>query len=137
MVDHCSAADYDEALYTQYFAQKAHPSAPDTLLKAATDAGVDQAKAEAFIGDEYEALPETKLLLREQASNGIDSVPYIVLEGKRRDLTLVSYALAEYWHNHFFWYRDKNNADMKDIKIGAKEVEGYLKELEQIVKESQ
>jgi predicted DsbA family dithiol-disulfide isomerase len=49
-----------------------------------------------------------KSLIREQASNGVDSVPYIVMERKRRDVTLV----------------------------GAKEVEEYVKALEQIVKES-
>ena len=96
------------SLYIQYFEQEAHPSAPGTLLKAASDAGIDRSKAEAFIGDEYEALTETKMLIREQANNGIDAVPYIVLEGKRRDLTLE----------------------------GAKEVEDYLKEFDKIVKES-
>lgn len=96
------------SLYTQYFTQQAHPSAPTTLLKAALAAGVDRSKAEAFIGDEYEALPETKMLIREQAGNGIDAVPYVVLEGKRRDFTLE----------------------------GAKEVEEYLKEFEKVVKES-
>lgn len=41
------------------------------------DAGIDRSEAEAFIGDEYEGLPETKTLIREQAGNGIDAVPYI------------------------------------------------------------
>ena len=72
------------------------------------DAGVERSNAEAFIGDEYEDLPETKMLIREQASNGVDSVPYVVLEGKRRDFTLV----------------------------GAKEVDEYLKEFERLAKES-
>ena len=97
-----------KSLYRQYFEEEAHPSTPETLLKAALEAGVDRSKAEALIGDEYDALPETKLLIREQASNGIDAVPYIVLEGKRRDLTLE----------------------------GAKDVEEYLKEFERIAKES-
>ena len=48
------------------------------------------------------------MLIREQAGNGVDSVPYVVLEGKRRDLTLV----------------------------GAKEVEEYVKEFEKLAKES-
>lgn len=48
------------------------------------------------------------MLIREQEGNGVDSVPYIVLEGKRRDVTL----------------------------IGAKEVEEYEKALQTIVKES-
>ena len=47
-------------------------------------------------------------MVREQASNGIDTVPNIMIEGKRRDITLV----------------------------GAKEVEEYTKALKQIVKES-
>lgn len=51
---------------------------------------------------------DVKMLIREQASNGVDSVPYVVLEGKRRDLTL----------------------------IGAKEVEEYEKALQTIARES-
>ncbi|KAL8906100.1 MAG: hypothetical protein Q9207_002232 [Kuettlingeria erythrocarpa] len=62
------------SLYTQYFTQRAHPSAPETLVKAATAAGVDKAKAEAFVSGESEGMQETKMLLREQANNGIDSV---------------------------------------------------------------
>lgn len=96
------------SLFAQYFETEASPSSHDTLLKAAKDAGIDEAKAEAFVGDEYEFLAETKMLIREQASNGIDTVPYIVLEGKRRDFTIE----------------------------GAKEVEEYLKEFEKVVKES-
>ena len=72
------------------------------------DAGVNRSKAKAFIGDKYEGLPETKMLIREQAGNGVDSVPFVVLEGKRRDFTLV----------------------------GAKEVDEYLKEFEKLAKES-
>lgn len=48
------------------------------------------------------------MLIREQAINGIDSVPYIVFEGKRRDFTL----------------------------DGAKEVDEYLKTMEALVKET-
>jgi len=48
------------------------------------------------------------MLIREQAGNGIDAVPYIVIEGKRRDFTLQ----------------------------GAKEVSEYVKTLEQVIKES-
>ena len=49
-----------------------------------------------------------KMLMREQASNGIDSVPYVVFEGKKRDFTLE----------------------------GAKEVEEYVKVMQQVAKES-
>ena len=97
-----------DSLYVQYFEQEADVTSPETLLKAAVDAGIDRSKAEAVVGDEYESLPETRLLLREQVSNAVDTVPYMVLEGKRRDITL----------------------------IGAKEVDEYLKEFEKIAKES-
>ncbi|KAL8947419.1 MAG: hypothetical protein Q9222_006298 [Ikaeria aurantiellina] len=97
-----------DSLYTQYFTQRAHPSAPETLLRAAVDAGVDRTGAGSFIEDEYDGLQETKMVLREQVSNGIDSVPYILFEGKRRDFTVQ----------------------------GAKEVGEYLKTLEAVAKEA-
>ena len=75
------------SLYRQYFEEEAHPAAPTTLLKAALDGGVERSEAEAFVGDEYEALPETKLLIREQASNGIE---YVVL----KTLLPLSYTLS-------------------------------------------
>lgn len=62
------------SLYTQYFTQRAHPSASETLLGATDAAGIDSATAEAFVADQFEGLPETNLLMREQASNGVDSV---------------------------------------------------------------
>ncbi|KAL8805153.1 MAG: hypothetical protein Q9182_002135 [Xanthomendoza sp. 2 TL-2023] len=96
------------SLYTQYFTHQAHPSNSKTLLKAAADAGIDIATAEAFVEDEYQGLPETKMLIREQTSNGVDSVPHVVIEGKRRDFTLE----------------------------GAKEVGEYLKTLQRVAKES-
>jgi predicted DsbA family dithiol-disulfide isomerase len=96
------------SLYSQYFENEQHPSTEDTLLKAASAAGVDEGEAKALIEDEYEGLNDVKALIREQAGNGVDSVPTIMIEGKRRDITLV----------------------------GAKEVEEYLKSLEQIAKES-
>ena len=97
-----------DSLYYQYFEEEKHPAARETLLKAALDAGVERSKAEAVIDDEYEALSETKMLIREQAMNGVDTVPYIVIEGKRRDITLE----------------------------GAKEIEEYVKEFEKVAKES-
>ena len=76
------------SLYSQYFEHAAHPSSLETLLAAALAGGVSSHDAESFISDEYEDLVQTRMLIREQASNGIDSVPYVVIEGKRRDFTL-------------------------------------------------
>ena len=72
------------------------------------EAGIPEAEAKKVIEDKDEGLQETKMKIREQASNGVDSVPFIVFEGKRRDITIQ----------------------------GANEVEDYVKALEQIVKES-
>ena len=60
------------------------------------------------MADQEDGLREVKDLVREQKMDGVDSVPYVVVEGRRRDVTLV----------------------------GAKEVEEYVKSLETVVKES-
>jgi predicted DsbA family dithiol-disulfide isomerase len=72
------------------------------------EAGIPEAEAKKAIEDEHQGLQETKMKIREQASNGVDSVPFVVIEGRRRDITIQ----------------------------GANEVEDYVKGLEQIVKES-
>lgn len=95
-------------MYSQYFENEAHPSSSETLLKAATDAGIPEAEAKAFIEDEYEGLQQVKMLIREQAANGVDAVPHIVIEGRKRDITLT----------------------------GAKEVDQYVRTLEQVLRES-
>jgi predicted DsbA family dithiol-disulfide isomerase len=97
-----------DSLYRQYFEEERHPSSPETLLQACKEAGVEEAEAKKFIGDESEGLQETKGLIREQAGNGVDSVPFVVFEGRRRDITIQ----------------------------GANEVGDYEKALRQIVKES-
>jgi len=96
------------SLYRQYFEEEKHPSEAGTLVKACEEAGIDKKEATAIIEDEYEGLMEVKSLINEQAGNGVDSVPYIIFEGKRRDITV----------------------------LGANEVEDYVKSLEQVVKES-
>lgn len=96
------------ALYSQYFENERHPSSEETLLQATKSADIPESEAKQFIEDKNDGLQDVKMLVREQAGNGIDSVPYIIFEGKRRDLTLV----------------------------GAKEVEEYVKALETIAKES-
>lgn len=97
-----------ECLYDEYFTRRAHPSSHESLMKACTAAGLDEKEAKNVVEDESEEAMETKMAIREQVGNGVDSVPYIVFEGKRRDFTL----------------------------IGAKEVREYIKTLEQIVKEA-
>jgi len=101
------AEEIVSSLYCQYFENEKHPSSPETLLKAALDAGISEAEAKAVIEDEYEGLQDVKMLIQEQAGNGVDAVPYIVIEGRRRDITLQ----------------------------GAKEVEEYVRALERIMKE--
>ncbi|CZT01359.1 uncharacterized protein RAG0_09032 [Rhynchosporium agropyri] len=96
------------SLYRQYFEEEKHPSSKETLMAACKEAGIDEKDAEALIGDENEGLQDTKMKIREQAGNGVDSVPFVVVEGKRRDMTLT----------------------------GAQEVKDYVKALEQVVKES-
>ncbi|KAH8808092.1 thioredoxin-like protein [Xylogone sp. PMI_703] len=97
-----------DSLYRQYFEEEKHPSDDSTLLEACKEAGIDEKAANEVIEDKYEGLMDVKNLIQEQASNGVDSVPYIVFEGKRRDITLV----------------------------GAKEIDEYVKALQQIAKES-
>lgn len=96
------------SLYRQYFEEEQHPSSNDTLLKAATEAGVPENEAKDFIEDQNEGLMDVKMQIREQASNDVDAVPYVIIEGKKRDFTLV----------------------------GCKEVKEYVKALEQVIKES-
>ncbi|KAK3116026.1 hypothetical protein LTR53_004032 [Teratosphaeriaceae sp. CCFEE 6253] len=96
------------SLYRQYFEEERHPSSRETLMRALADAGVEEAEARQFVEDEDEGMMDVKALIREQAGDGIDSVPYIVFEGRRRDITLV----------------------------GCKEVEEYVKALKQVIKES-
>ncbi|RMZ85017.1 hypothetical protein DV738_g308, partial [Chaetothyriales sp. CBS 135597] len=96
------------SLYFQYFENEKHPSSVETLLAATTAAGIPESEARPFIEDGNQGLFEVKSKIQDQAHNGVDSVPYIVIEGKRRDITLV----------------------------GAKEVEEYEKALAQIAKES-
>ncbi|KIW63120.1 hypothetical protein PV04_09995 [Phialophora macrospora] len=96
------------SLYSQYFENEKHPSADETLLKATTDAGIPESEARPFIEDKDDGLMDVKNMVRQQAGNGVDAVPTIMFEGKRRDITLV----------------------------GAKEVEEYEKTLKQIVKET-
>ncbi|KAK0102261.1 hypothetical protein ONS95_005883 [Cadophora gregata] len=96
------------ALYKMYFEEEKHPSSKETLLAACKEAGIDEGEAKKVVEDEDEGLLEVKSKIREQAGNGVDSVPFVVVEGRRRDITVQ----------------------------GAQEVGDYVKALEQVVKES-
>ncbi len=96
------------ALYLSFFENEQNPSSDETLLRATSEAGIPESEAKAFIEDKNDGMLDVKNMVRYQASNGVDSVPTILFDGKRRDITLV----------------------------GAKEVEEYEKTLSQIVKES-
>jgi len=76
------------SLYRQYFEEEKHPSEEDTLMEACKEAGIDEKEAKTFIEDEYDGLQDTKMLIQEQAGNGVDSVPFVVFEGKRRDISI-------------------------------------------------
>lgn len=96
-----------DALYRMYFEEEQSPSSRETLMAACLEAGIDGGKAEAVVEDDSEGAMEVKAALRESVANAIDSVPHIVFEGRRRDLSLV----------------------------GAKEVHEYIKAMETIAKE--
>ncbi|KAF2269940.1 thioredoxin-like protein [Lojkania enalia] len=96
------------SLYKQYFTQRAHPSSRETLLEACLAAGLSEKDARGLVEDGNEGLMEAKMAIQEQVGNGVDSVPYVVFEGRKRDFTLV----------------------------GAKEVGEYVKTLEQVGKEA-
>ncbi|KAF1351031.1 thioredoxin-like protein [Delphinella strobiligena] len=96
------------SLYRQYFEEEKHPSSEETLLEAAREAGISEQEANTFIKDQSDGMIGVKMLIREQVGNGIDAVPYIMIEGKKRDFTIE----------------------------GCKEVEDYVKALQQVVKES-
>lgn len=103
-----------ESLYDAYFCHAAHPSSPGTLHNACIAAGLDEEQAGALVGganiggDGARGEREVKMKIQEQAGNGVDSVPYVVFEGRRRDFT----------------------------EVGAKTVEQYVKVLEQVAKEA-
>jgi predicted DsbA family dithiol-disulfide isomerase len=96
------------SLYKQYFQEQQHPSSKDTLLEACTAAGISEKEALNVIDDDYEGLQDVKMLIQEQAGNGVDSVPTIIFEGRKRDFTLT----------------------------GAKEIDEYVKTLKLVIKES-
>ncbi|OHE97898.1 hypothetical protein CORC01_06761 [Colletotrichum orchidophilum] len=97
-----------DALYSRYFEREQDQNSKDVLVEACVEAGIPEAEARAVVDNESEGKIETRNMIRMAAMDGVDSVPYIMFEGRRRDLTLV----------------------------GAKEVDEYVKALQTIIKES-
>ncbi|KAF2005747.1 thioredoxin-like protein [Amniculicola lignicola CBS 123094] len=77
-----------ESLYAQYFSEQQHPSSPSTLTTACLAAGLSEDDAKELV-EGSEGLAEVRIAIREQKGDGVDSVPYLVVEGRRRDFTLV------------------------------------------------
>lgn len=96
-----------DSLYRMYFTEAKHPAEDETLISACVEAGVDEAEAKALVQDGENGLRQAKERLRTTAMD-VDAVPVVVVEGRRRDLTLT----------------------------GAKEVGDYVKALETVIKES-
>lgn len=96
-----------ESLYRRYFEEAKHPSADETLVEACVEAGIGEEEAKKVVGDKEMGLRDVKARLREVAMD-VDAVPQVVVEGKRRDITLT----------------------------GAKEVKDYVKAFETVIKES-
>ena len=97
-----------DVLYRLYFEEEQCPSSSATLLQAAREAGLEGDEVGQVVRDEDVGMAGVKAQVREQAMNGVDAVPYVVVEGRRRDFTLV----------------------------GAKEVGEYVRTLERVVAES-
>lgn len=93
-------------LYRRHFEEEANPASGKTLEAACLEAGLDEEWVKGVVGDDEKGLGEVKRAIR--MADGVDGVPHIVFEGRKRDLTLV----------------------------GAKEVDEYVKALQTIIKES-
>ncbi|KAB5554591.1 thioredoxin-like protein [Coniochaeta sp. 2T2.1] len=98
-----------DALYRAYFEEEKHPSSAETLVEACERAGLGREEAEGMgRGGKEDGLRETKRMVLEEKMDGVDSVPTVRIEGRRRDVTLV----------------------------GAKSVEEYVRALVLVAKES-
>jgi predicted DsbA family dithiol-disulfide isomerase len=67
-----------------YLEETGHPSSVDTLLTACLGAGLSEQEAKGLVQDRNRGLRETKAAIQEQVVNGVDSVPYVVFEGRKR-----------------------------------------------------
>ncbi|KAL4725375.1 hypothetical protein ACLX1H_007522 [Fusarium chlamydosporum] len=95
-----------DALFMLYFAGGRHPGEDDMLIEACVEAGLDVREAKTLVEDKTKGERKTKEDIRSIGMD-IDSVPTVIIEGRRRDLTLT----------------------------GLKEVSEYVKAMETIKKE--
>lgn len=96
-----------DALFMLYFAVGRHPGKDDMLIEACVEAGLDVREAKTLVEDKTKGERKTKEDIRSIGMD-IDSVPTVITEGRRRDLSLT----------------------------GLKEVSEYVKAMETIKKES-
>jgi predicted DsbA family dithiol-disulfide isomerase len=96
-----------DALYKQYFERGLHPSEDAVLIGACVEAGIGEDEAKKVVSDKEMGLEGVKTKLME-ANRNVDAVPVVIIEGKRRDITLT----------------------------GAKETEDYVKALDTVASES-
>lgn len=97
-----------EALYSRYFEYEQDQNSKQVLIEACVEAGIAEAEAREVVEDESEGKIETRNMIRMASMDGVDAVPHILIEGRKRDFTL----------------------------IGAKEVADYAKALQTVIKES-
>ena len=72
---------------SQYFENEKHPSSTETLSTATSTASIPRSESKTVMEEGFRVYNTSKMLIRDQAGNGVDSAPYIVVEGKRRDIT--------------------------------------------------
>ncbi|KAJ8611126.1 hypothetical protein MRB53_038121 [Persea americana] len=83
------------SLYSQYFEQARHPSSAETLTTALSAGGISHEEAKGVVDDHDVGRRDVEALIREQAGNGVDAVPYVIVEGRRRDFTVQGMKTAE------------------------------------------
>lgn len=96
-----------EGVYKRYFCEAKHPAGDETLIEACVEAGIPEDEAKDVVLDSEKGKRDVENEIRSVGMD-VDAVPVVVIEGKRRDITLT----------------------------GAKEVDAYVKALETVIKES-
>ncbi|OAL49089.1 thioredoxin-like protein [Pyrenochaeta sp. DS3sAY3a] len=77
-----------EGLYVGYFSEGKAPAAEETLAGALVGAGVPEGEARRVVGDEGLGVGEVRRRIGVQRADGVDGVPVVRVEGRKRDFTL-------------------------------------------------